>query len=374
MVVSEDWYFLSHRFELAKFLREAGWEVIVATQVNRLVDAATIESAGLRLVPLPLERGRLLSAGDVRYFLSLRRLYRRERPTIVHHVAMKPVLYGSLAALGRPRMGVVNALAGLGYLFTASRGGARLVRQVVLGLFRRLFARSNTRVILQNAEDMALFRDRLSVPAENLRLVRGAGVDLRRFQPVRHGARDRVSVVLVARLLRDKGIFEFVAAAQQLRKEGLSARFLLVGDIDELNPNSLTRAEVDALRQNPAVELLGHRDDIPAIYSGADIAVLPSYREGLPKSLLEAAASGLPLVTTDTSGCREMVKDGDNGLLVPIRSVPPLADAIRRLVFDPALRARMGTRSRERAEQEFNQSLVLQQTLAVYEELAARRD
>ncbi len=370
MVISEDWYFLSHRFELALALQRAGWEVRVVTQVNRPEDAAMITRAGLQLTPLALERGRLFALSDVRYLWRLIRLYRAERPAVVHHVAMKPILYGSLAALFVPRAGVINALAGLGYLFTHRGGRVRVVRKMVLLFFRRLFARRQTRVILQNGEDQTFFRDRLGVPAANLRLVRGSGVATERFQPVVHGPRERPVVVMVARLLRDKGVHELAEAARLLRRADVAVRVQLVGGVDEKNPNSLTRFEADALQAEGAVEWLGHRTDVSAIYARADVAVLPSYREGLPKSLLEAAASGLPLVGTDTSGCREVITDGDNGLLVPVGDARRLADALRRLIGDAGLRARLGARSRERAEREFAQEAIFAQTAAIYAEVA----
>ncbi len=370
LVVSEDWYFLSHRLELARFLQRAGWEITVVTRVNRPEDAARITAAGLRLVPMPLERARLVSPGDLAYLWRLFRLYRRERPAVVHHVAMKPILYGSLAALGARQAGVVNALAGLGYLFTQTGGRVRVVRNLVLAVFRRLFARERTRVIVQNAEDHALFREQVGVPEKNLRLVRGSGVDPTKHTVVGHGPRARLVVALVARLLRDKGIPEFAEAARILRADGQAIRFVIAGAVDEENPNSLSTAEAQALHNEGAVEWLGHQADVAEVYRGADIAVLPSHREGLPKSLLEAMACGLPIVTTDTSGCRELVTDGVNGLLVPVRDARALADAIRRLAGDSGLRERMGAAGRRRVEREFAQDLVFAKTEAIYREVA----
>lgn len=370
LVVSEDWYFLSHRTPLARHFLARGWEVLLATQVNRVEDAARIRDLGIRLIPLPLERGRMFSPGDALYWWRLLTLYRRERPDIVHHVAMKPVLYGSLAALGTPRAGVVNALAGLGYLFTEPGGVVRVVRKIVLGLFRRLFARPRTRVILQNVEDMNVLSERLRVPPGQLRLVRGAGVDVKKFHPVIRDRPARPVVVMASRMLRDKGALDLVAAARLLQQEGISARVQLVGGVDERNPNSHTDAELSALQAEGVVEWLGHRTDIAEIYAQADIAVLPTvYREGLPKSLLEAAASGLPIVTTDIPGCREIVQDGVNGFLVPPQDAPRLAAALRRLLTDPELRARMGANGRRRTEEEFREEIIIEQTAGVYAEI-----
>lgn len=372
-LVTEDWYFISHRLPLARALRQAGWEVVVATQVNRPEDAAAIESSGLRLVHLPVERSRMGTPRDLVYLWRAFRLYRRERPQVVHHVAMKPVLYGSIAARAAGIRGTVNALAGLGYLFTSSSGRARLARGIVTNCFRALFGHERTRLILQNAQDMDLFQRLVRVPSRNLRLIRGAGVDLDVFQPSGDSCRPEPVVVMVSRMLRDKGVAEFVAAARELRRDGVRARFLLVGGIDARNPNSFTQQELLAFEVSGVIEWHDHQKDIAVIYAAADIAVLPSYREGLPKSLLEAAACGLPIVTTDTSGCREVVTDGLNGFLVPVRTVAPLALALRRLISDPELRRQMGARSRERAEREFGEDQINRQVADVYAELSEAR-
>lgn len=369
-VVTEDWYFISHRFELARHFQNLGWNVLVATQVNKPEDKHTIVNAGLSLVSLPIERGKLFSIGDILYLWRLIRLYWVERPDVVHHVAMKPVLYGSLAALCTPRLGVVNALAGLGFLFTSSSGVVRGVRAMALMVFRRLFSRAHTRVILQNSEDLSLFRDQVGVPADNLRLIRGAGVDVSRYQAVVHGPRESPVVVMVARMLRDKGVGELIEAARQLQRVGVCAQIQLIGGIDIKNPNSLTLPELNALKLENAVEWLGHQANISEVYAKADIAVLPSYREGMPKSLLEAAACGLPIVTTDTSGCREVVAEGENGYLVPVRDPRRLAEALEKLITNPVLRARMGAASRARAEREFRLEVIIKKTLAVYDEVS----
>lgn len=371
LVVGEDWHFVTHRLDFGRYLAQLGWEVLVATRVNGTEHRARIEAAGLRVIPMPVERGRLLAWRDLRYGWRLWRLYRRERPTIVHHVAMKPVLYGSLAALGGRGVSVVNTLAGLGHLFTSERRRMRLVRRAVLGVFRRLFARKRTRVILQNEEDLGLFRDFLGRDAGNLRLVRGAGVDPARHRVVAHGPRAEPVAVMAARLLRDKGVVELIEAARRLREARVPLRIRIVGGIDPDNPTSLTSGEVDALRLDGAVEFTGAQADVEAIYAQADIAVLPSYREGLPRALIEAAASGLPIVTTDTSGCREVVAHGENGLLVPVRDAPALAEALRTLTADPALRARMGAAGRARVEREFSQARIFAEIGAIYAELAS---
>lgn len=369
MVITEDWYFLSHRISLAQHMSKLGWEVLIATQVNSEESERAISSAGLRLVHIGINRGKLFAMGDVLYWWRLVRLYRQERPDVVHHVAMKPVLYGSLAAALFCHIGVINSLAGMGYLFTSTSRAVKIVRSLVMTVFRRLFSRSCVRLILQNGEDAEFFGRYMRVPERNIRLIRGAGVDIGRFRCVVHGPRERPVVVMISRMLRDKGVLELVKAAEIVRAQGVAARILFVGGIDVKNPNSFTQDEMEALNAAGVVEWVGHKADVGAIYEAADIAVLPSYREGLPKSLLEAAACGLPIVTTDTSGCREVVASGVNGLLVPVRDVEKLAQALARLIMDPELRARMGANSRTRAETEFHSGLILDQTEKVYAEL-----
>jgi len=361
-VVTEDWYFVSHRLPLAVAARAAGFEVAVATRAGRQADA--IREAGIRLIPFNLSRR---GGNPLAEMMALWRLYRRERPDLVHHVALKPVLYGALAARLARVPAQVNAVAGLGWLFTSSRGIVRLLRPVLRRMLARLLDRPHSLTIVQNPEDMALL-ERSGVPAARLRLIRGAGVDVRVFHPTASPA-GPVVIVLASRMLRDKGVGEFVEAARRLAGSGGDARFVLVGDPDPANPASVPESTLRSWHGQHGVEWWGRRDDMPAVLQAAHIACLPSYREGLPKSLLEAAACGLPIVTTDAPGCREVVRDGMNGLLVPVRDTTALAAALGKLIEDAELRRRMGEQSRLRAETEFGLETVIAQTLAVYREM-----
>lgn len=370
-VVSEDWYFVSHRLGLAASLKATGWDVVVATQISGVENVRKIEAAGIRLHSIALKRGSLFAIGDFMYFWRLLALYRQERPDVAHHVAMKPVLWGSLAALFAKRPGVINALAGLGYLFTSRRKSVAVVKAVVLRVFRWLFNRPGTLLILQNRGDVAMFHDAVRVAPDKVRLIRGAGVDVTHYLPAIHQLRSAPVVVMVARMLRDKGVAEFVEAAKLLQQRGISVKMLAVGGVDPANPNSFSESDMKAFHDSGAIEWLGHRTDIAAIYSQADIAVLPSYREGLPKSLLEAAACGLPIVATDAWGCREVVFDGENGYLVPIGDGDALARAIAKLAQCSELRAQMGSKSRTIAETEFTQEQIWEQTSRCYQDVMA---
>jgi len=363
-VVTEDWYFVSHRLPLAVAAQKAGYDVAVATRVGK--QGETIRAAGIRLISFNLSRRH---GNPVREVAALVRLYRRERPDIVHHVALKPIVYGTLAAWVARVPLQVNAVVGLGWLFTSAGGMMRLIRPAARRVLAWLLNARGSLTIVQNPDDRALLiRSRL--PAARIRLIRGAGVDTTSFRPLPAEPPGPVCVVLAARMLWDKGVGEFVEAARLLSQAGVGARFVLVGDPDPGNPASVPEATLRAWNGQNGVEWWGWRDNMPAVFRAAHIACLPSYREGLPKVLLEAAACGLPLVTTNAPGCREVVRDGDNGLLVPVRDAQALAKAFRELIENAGLRSRMGRRGREIVLAEFSQEQIIAEVLAVSGESA----
>ncbi|MDP5238377.1 glycosyltransferase family 4 protein [Uliginosibacterium sp. 31-16] len=365
--VTEDWYFCSHRLPLGVAARAAGYDVVVVTRVRE--HGERITAAGLRLIPFEMSRRSANPLAELGVLWRLWRVYRTERPDIVHHVSLKPVLYGSLVAKLAGMRAIVNAMAGLGILFSSDSSKARLLRPLVKTVFRLLLGDRRELLILQNQDNVAEMTEAGIVPAERIRLVRGAGVDLAEFavQPEPSGV---PRILLVARMLWDKGVGDFVAAARLLHERGVVAECVLVGEPDVANPAAIPLQQLRAWHAEGVVRWLGRREDVAALYAGCHIACLPSfYGEGIPKSLLEAAASGRAIVTTDAPGCREVVQHEGNGLLVPVRDPAALADAFARLVSDAELRQRMGRVSRERAEQEFALALSVQQTLDVYTEL-----
>mgnify|MGYP000889811266 CR=1 FL=1 len=361
-LVTEDWYFVSHRLPLAVAARAAGYEVVVATRVRE--KAAAIEATGVRVIPIEMDRGGMNPLHELVTLFRLWRLYRRERPDIVHHVALKPVLLGGLAARLTGVHAVVGAVAGLGFLFSGDRRASRVARLLKWSL-PGLIGRG--RAIVQNPEDAAVLSDCGVAPAR-IRLIRGAGVDTAYFSPQPEPPGIPL-VVLPARMLRDKGVVEFVEAARNLREQGVAARFALVGAPDPANPASISETELRAWAAEGVVECWGFRDDMRAVYAACHVVCLPSYREGLPKALLEAAACGRAIVTTDAPGCREIVRDGKNGFLVPVRDAMALAVALRRLLVDGSLRRDMGARGREIAVAAFSVERVVSETLALYREL-----
>lgn len=367
IVVSEDWAFCLHRLPIGIALRAAGADVVVAARIHD--HAAQIRGAGLRLRPTQLDRSGLNPLHDRRTIAELLRIYRDERPDIVHHVALKPTLYGAYCAWRTGVPAVINALGGLGFLFMARSLPVRLLRRVVQLLLRLLLNRANSRIILQNRDDVSLMVEKVGVRPDNICLIRGSGVDTKLFKPTPPPPGTPVAVC-VARLLHDKGIGELVAAARLLKKRGVDLRVRLVGSTDD-NPASIDAALLAQWKAEGVVEIAGPSTDIAGEYARAHIGVLPSYREGLPKALLEAAAAGRPMVSTDVPGCREICRNGETGLLVPVRTVEPLAAALEKLAADPGLRARLGNRAREVAVAEFAEEIVVRQTLDLYRALLA---
>jgi glycosyltransferase involved in cell wall biosynthesis len=367
-LVTEDWYFCSHRLPPARAAQAAGYDVVVATRVD--LRGAEIMAEGFKLVPISLRRRSRNPFREMAAIAEIAQIYRRERPDIVHHVALKPVLYGSFAALLVRRPAVVNALAGMGFLFTSSSRTAAVLRAAVSRIFRVLLNAGRSVLILQNPDDEAMLVSGGLVAPSRVRLIRGSGVDIERFAPTPEPGGTPV-VMLPSRLLWDKGVGEFVAAAGVLRARGVVARFVLVGDGDADNPASIPDAQLKAWHDSGLIEGWGRCEDMPGALAQAHIVCLPSYREGLPKVLLEAAACARALVATDAPGCREIVRHGENGLLVPLRDAASLADAIERLLGDPVLRFRMGQKGRHMVEAEFSEEKVAQETLAVYREMCA---
>jgi len=374
LFANTEWYLYNFRRSLALALVEGGHDVLLVSPPGPYGER--LRAVGLRWLPAPMERRSLNPLRELALVYWLRQLVRTEKVDLVHGFTIKCAVYGSLAALstGRPR---VNAVAGMGYVFTSDDVRARILRPLVRTLMRLMLGGKRSLLILQNPDDVALFAKAGLVRVERMRLIPGSGVDCGRFAPPPESAADtgrtRLRIVLPARLLWDKGVGEFVDAARLLRTRGRAIDFLLAGDPDPGNPAAVPDSVVRRWVDEGLVSWLGHVDDMPAMFKSVDVVVLPSYREGLPKGLIEAAACGLPLVTTDVPGCREVVTDEAEGLLVPAKDAKALAAAIARLADDPALRTRLGKAARAKALERFDERIVIEQTFGVYRELLGDR-
>lgn len=363
-VVNDAGFFLSHRLPLALSAKNQGYEVCVATPPGDGVEQ--IKDNGLLYRQVSLSRSGANPLAELKTIWDLYQLYRELRPLIVHHVTIKPVLYGTLAARMAKVSAVVNAISGLGFVFLARGLFSSMARSAVLASYRWLFSRKRLWVIVQNRDDYDFLLDKKCLNRDQIELIRGSGVDVDDYT-MSAEREDRPLVVLPGRMLWDKGVGEFVHAAQQLHRKGIEARFALVGGVDPNNPESVPPKRLAEWAREGDVEWWGNRQDMPAIYRDAHIVCLPSYREGLPKVLLEAAATGRAIIATDVPGCREVVIEEKNGLLVPARQSRPLAEALQRLITNPALRQSMGQQAREMAEAEFSIHYIVERHMDIYQ-------
>jgi len=365
LVVTEDWTFWEIRRDLARIALDAGYDVTIATRVT--AHAERIRQEGFHLVPIMMLRESRSPFRELLTFLELVRIYRRVRPQIVQHVAMKPVLYGSFAAWVTGVPAVINVFGGLGYAFTDRPQETTVLRSVLQRGLRRAITLSRSIVVAQNPDDREVLIREHIVGSSQVRLIAGSGVDVHRFVPVDSPAGDPI-VLLVGRMLWDKGVGEFVDAVILLKQRDVRARFVLVGRCDRGNPTAIAEAQLQRWTQDHGIEWWGHREDLPEVLGRATLVVLPSYREGLPKVLLEAAACGKAVIATNVPGCREVVQHQKTGLLVPVRDAVALADAIASLLTNHELRTAMGASGREFIMREHSKEKIGRLFLDLYRE------
>jgi len=361
LFANTDWYIYNFRFSLAKELREKGHEVILLSPPGDFHDR--LQAEGFKWLPFPLSRQGTNPFRELVTLWKLIRIYRNERPDIVHHFTIKPVIYGSLAAHLLGIKGIVNSITGLGHLFIDPGLITSIIRSFAKILYRASLR--HTQVIFENPEDRNTFIQYRFLKPDQTHLILGTGVDVEKFRPTE--TKDDIPLILFAsRLLTTKGLLEFVDAAQLLHKKGLKARFAIAGTPDPGNPASVSPEQLSAWERTESVEIWGWQNDMPSTLAKTDIFCLPSYREGVPSALLEACASGIPIIATDVPGCRDVVTHGVNGFLVPAQDAIALANALEQLLADPTLRSKMGKMGRQFALERFSLDKIIQQTLAVY--------
>lgn len=370
LFANTDWYLYNFRLSTALQLKSLGMEVVMVSPPGDF--GARFTPHGIRWLPLPMQRASVNPLREAGTLMRLVQVLREEKPDLLHSFTLKCAVYGALAARAAGIPATVNAVTGLGFVFASERPKARMLRPLVSLLMRGALGGARSRVILQNPDDAEAFaRERLA-PPDNIRLIRSSGVDITRFRLRDPASAHRpLRVLLAARLLKEKGVREYVGAALRLKGEGRDIEFLLAGQPDPGNPHSVRGDEVHGWHERGIVRWLGHVDDMPALLRSIDVMALPSYyREGVPKSLIEAGACGVALITTNLPGCREVVTcDGDDGLHVEPRSIDSLADALARLDDDRVLLNRLGARARERALNDFDERVVIRKTCEVYREL-----
>jgi glycosyltransferase involved in cell wall biosynthesis len=361
LFANTDWYLYNFRRALAEELRAQGNEVILLSPPGGYQNL--LLEHGFQWVSFRLSRQGVNPLGELWTILRLMRIYRQIEPDIVHHFTVKPVIYGSIAARLLGVRGIVNSITGLGHLFIHPGFFVGVLRGITKILYR--LSLRGTQVIFENPADQETFIRNRFIEPKQAHLVLGTGVDVNRFRPApKHN--DQPLILFAGRWLATKGIHEFVEAAQRVKHKGSKARFAIAGTVDPGNPASVPPEQIEAWKRSNAVEFWGWQADMPSVLAQTDIFCLPSYREGVPSALLEACASGLPIIATDVPGCRDVVEGGINGLLVPPQNSDALADAIETLLADPSLRDKLGQAGRQLALEKFSLENITTQTLKVY--------
>jgi glycosyltransferase involved in cell wall biosynthesis len=358
------WYLYNFRLSLGEALRSEGIEVVLISPRDEY--AQRLVEAGFRWIEFPFSRKGSNPFREANTIFRLARLYRTENPDFVHHFTVKCVLYGSLAAKWSGVRRIINAITGLGYVFIGNTFSQQLLKPIILALYR--VSLRGTQVIFQNPDDFHQFEKEHLINPDQVTIIRGSGVDVEKFQvsPLPEGQQ---VVVLPARMLWDKGVNEFVQAARQIHIGGIDARFILAGDTDEENPAGIPVSVLQDWQNEGVVEWIGWQSEMPAVYASANVVCLPSYREGLPKTLIEAAACGRPLVATDVPGCRDVVFPNETGLLAKVRDIPSLVECLRFLLANTSEQNRLGLNARRLVESEFSTKRIVTETLLVYSKL-----
>lgn len=366
IVVNVDWFFLSHRLPVALAAQKAGWDVtIVTADTGRLKE---IEAAGLRAINLPMSRSGMNLVQELKALWFLYRLYCKEKPDVVHHVGVKAILWGTLAAKFAKVHGVVNAISGLGGFFAEENRS--LLSKILPSVLRFSHHRQNLLVIFQNQEDRQLYLNHHIITNSQARMIKGSGVDLHEFVYTPEPQEGKIIILLTARMIAEKGVFILTEAAERLRKAYENqVEFWIAGGLDD-HPGAITQEQMNAVCDGQYIHWLGRREDVKPLLQQCHIFAFPSYyMEGLPKSLIEACAIGRPIVTTHNIGCKDVVADGVNGYLVPVKDSQALAVKIKLLIDHPDLRQQMGLAARKVAEQQFSLDTVIKDHLGIYQEL-----
>ncbi len=366
-LVTEDWYFMSHRVSLAEAAIQAGFEITLLTQVSN--HAETIRNLGINLIPISFPRALKRPWQDISTFIGIYKTYRKTKPDIIHNVSLKPSVYGSLmlflGACSGEKPVVINAFTGLGYVFTSANISARIIRLILIPLLKLLFQQDNSYLLFQNEDDKRTLVNLGIGSEERSFLIPGSGVDVDKFTP--HPESESVPVImLVARMLYDKGIEDFVSAAQQVKEQGIEARFVLVGDIDEENPAGIKPKQLKTWHSEGIIEWWGKKDNMPEVYAESHIVVLPSHREGFPKTVIEASSCARPVITTDVPGCRDAIIANKTGLLIFPKDPSAMANAIVDLIKNKDRRIQMGKAGRKLVEEKLSTKVINLQFLDLY--------
>ena len=361
-------FFLSHRLPVAEALLAKGFEVFIGYGELRGADPKLLEQRGFKVDFIPMQPGGLNLLKDLKTLYYIWVFFKRVEPDIVHLITIKPYLYGGIISRLCGVRGLITAVSGLGTLFVNKDLKSKLIRLLLYPIYKLAFNHLNQKVIVQNKDDLKVLVNWGVLNPSKVKLLKGSGVKLENFTNLDEPG-GTTTVCFAARLLRDKGVYEYVSAVRLLKERGIKAQFLLAGDLDINNPTGLKLDDLNKIKNECYVKILGHQKDIATLYAKSHIICLPSYREGFPKSLIEAAAAGRAVVTTDVPGCRDAIIPNKTGLLVPIKDSQKLADALQWLIENPKERIIMGKEGRKFAEKEFSIEKIILNHLDIYQDL-----
>ncbi len=369
--ISHASFFLSHRLELALEAKNKGYNVkVVLGDID--VNSKNLTDLNIDFIHIPLNRGSINPFKDIKSLCLIWKLFKKIKPDIVHLVTIKPYLYGGIIGRLTKVPCIVSAISGLGSLFIEKSLKNSFLRLIIYPFYSFAFNHSNQLVIVQNNEDAKLLENWGVLKPEKVRLIKGSGINLKKFPQNTELMEVTPIICFAARLLKDKGVNEFISSAEILKKRGINGRFILAGGLDQKNPTSLNEKDLNLLKANKSIEILGHQENISELFAKSNIICLPSYREGFPKTLIEASAAGRAVVTTDVPGCRDSIVPGKTGILVPPKNSKKLADAIQFLIENPDKRLSMGKAGRELAEKEYRVENIIQNHFNLYKELISK--
>ncbi len=361
-------FFISHRLQIAESVVESGYSVFVGYGELGSCEISFLKNRNIEAIYIPIDRAGMNPFKEIGSLFLILKLFLKIKPDIVHLVTIKPYLYGGIIARIAGVKGVVSSVSGLGTLFIEEKFNIRLLRTLLYPIYKYAFNHPNQIVIFQNKDDLNEFINKKILKSSKTIIINGSGVDLQNFSNFEEPLGTPI-VCFAARLIKDKGVFEYISAARLIKKRGIEARFLLAGDLDTKNPTGLNFRELQEIKNEALIDFLGYQNEIPVLYAKSNIICLPSYREGLPKSLIEAAAASRAVVTTDVPGCRDAIIPNKTGILVPVKDVDKLAEAIIWLIKNPSKRVKMGKAGRKLAEEKFQIKKVIENHLSIYSDL-----
>lgn len=361
-------FFISHRLLIAETVFHKGYNVIIGYGETGGADPFLLQNKGFKINSVFMQRGGLNLLNEFKTLFSIWKLFKKEKPEIVHLITIKPYLYGGIISQLLKIPSVVSSVSGLGTLFTSKNFKSIFVQFLLYPVYKLAFNHHNQKVIVQNLDDLKVLVNLGYLKLSKSKLIKGSGVNLDNFTKLKEKGKVPI-ICFTGRLIREKGVYEFISAARLLKKRGINARFYLAGNLDTKNPTGLSIIDYNKIKKN-YVEFLGYQKDIPTLYANSHIICLPSYREGFPKSLMEAAAASRSIVTTNVAGCRDVIIPGKTGILVPVKNSHKLADALQWLIEHPKERVAMGKAGRKLAEKEFKIEKIVKEHLEIYQELS----